>query len=161
MGLPKSVRFEILKRDNFTCRYCGRASPEVVLNVDHVTPTSKGGTDDWDNLITSCFDCNAGKSGRPIIHTQEETYEQFKKRIEDQVDKIQAHLQFCFTQDYAFSDYARSTVRRYIKALSFNETMYLIEKSCERAGREGLKGIEGWREAYGKFQIVCMNKINL
>lgn len=60
--IPKKVRFEVLKRDKFTCQYCGRQAPDVVLNVDHIKPVAKGGTNDITNLITSCFDCNSGKS---------------------------------------------------------------------------------------------------
>ena len=59
--LTKKQRFSILKRDNFTCRYCGRKTPEVILEVDHIVPVSKGGTNDLNNLITSCRDCNRGK----------------------------------------------------------------------------------------------------
>lgn len=59
------LRFEILKRDNFTCQYCGR-SPKtergVVLVMDHKHPASKGGDWSMENLITSCRECNAGKS---------------------------------------------------------------------------------------------------
>ena len=60
--IPKRIRFEVLKRDKFTCQYCGRQAPDVVLNVDHIKPISKGGTNEITNLITSCFDCNSGKS---------------------------------------------------------------------------------------------------
>ena len=60
--IPKRVRFEVLKRDKFTCQYCGRQAPDVVLNIDHITPVSKGGTNDITNLVTSCFDCNSGKT---------------------------------------------------------------------------------------------------
>lgn len=59
-----SMRFEILKRDQFTCHYCGRTPPNVLLHVDHVVPRSAGGTDDPANLITACADCNQGKSSR-------------------------------------------------------------------------------------------------
>lgn len=59
--LTKKQRFTILKRDNFTCRYCGRKTPEVILEIDHIVPVSKGGTNDLNNLITSCRDCNRGK----------------------------------------------------------------------------------------------------
>lgn len=59
--LTQSQRFEILRRDKFTCRYCGRKSPEVTLEVDHIYPVSKGGTNDPSNLTTSCYDCNRGK----------------------------------------------------------------------------------------------------
>lgn len=56
------LRFEILLRDNFTCQYCGRKSPEVILEVDHIFPRAKGGELlNKDNLITACFECNRGK----------------------------------------------------------------------------------------------------
>lgn len=60
--LSKRVRFEVFKRDSFTCQYCGRQPPEVVLHVDHIQPVASGGGNDRDNLITSCRDCNLGKS---------------------------------------------------------------------------------------------------
>lgn len=64
--MNKRVRFEVFKRDKFTCRYCGKSSPAVVLEVDHVIPRSSGGSDDEMNLVTSCFDCNRGKSDRNL-----------------------------------------------------------------------------------------------
>lgn len=67
--IPKSMRFEIFKRDKFTCQYCGKKSPDVVLHVDHIHPVSKGGTNDLLNLITSCIDCNLGKSDRTLADT--------------------------------------------------------------------------------------------
>lgn len=58
------LRFEILKRDNFTCQYCGRNVREdnIKINIDHIIPRSKGGNNDIINLITSCKECNLGKS---------------------------------------------------------------------------------------------------
>src|SRR5690242_10010956 len=56
------LRFEILKRDNFTCRYCGRSAAATELRVDHVIPVALGGSDMPDNLVAACHDCNAGKS---------------------------------------------------------------------------------------------------
>jgi hypothetical protein len=65
-GLGKKLRFEVFKRDKFTCQYCGRKSPDIVLQVDHVLPVSVGGQNIAENLVTSCVDCNAGKSDNPI-----------------------------------------------------------------------------------------------
>lgn len=62
MPVTKSKRFEVFKRDQFTCVYCGRKPPSVVLECDHIVPRSAGGSDEMVNLITSCFDCNRGKS---------------------------------------------------------------------------------------------------
>jgi 5-methylcytosine-specific restriction endonuclease McrA len=38
MAISKKLRFEVFKRDNFTCQYCGRETPEVILEADHVIP---------------------------------------------------------------------------------------------------------------------------
>lgn len=62
--LPQSIRFSVFRRDRFTCRYCGRSAPAVVLHVEHVRPVAKGGTDDMENLVTSCADCNGGKGAQ-------------------------------------------------------------------------------------------------
>ncbi len=60
MAVSKRTRFEVLRRDNYTCRYC--RSTESELTVDHVTPVALGGTDDPGNLVACCKDCNAGKT---------------------------------------------------------------------------------------------------
>lgn len=68
-NLSKKGRFEVFKRDSFTCQYCGAKAPDVLLQVDHIVPVSKGGTNDILNLITSCQPCNAGKSDRELSDT--------------------------------------------------------------------------------------------
>lgn len=65
MAVSKRLRFEILRRDNHACRYCGRSAPDVELTVDHVVPVALGGSDDPSNLVAACRDCNAGKSSVP------------------------------------------------------------------------------------------------
>jgi len=65
-SISKKVRFEIFKRDNFACQYCGSTPPSVILEIDHIHPVSKGGTNSEDNLVTSCFDCNRGKSATSL-----------------------------------------------------------------------------------------------
>lgn len=62
MSVSKRTRYEVLRRDNNTCRYCGGSAPDVTLTIDHVTPVSLGGSDDPANLVAACKDCNAGKS---------------------------------------------------------------------------------------------------
>jgi hypothetical protein len=62
MAVSKRLRFEILRRDDHTCRYCGAQAPDVPLRVDHVVPVALGGTDDPSNLVTACEPCNTGKS---------------------------------------------------------------------------------------------------
>ena len=62
MAVSKRLRFEILRRDNHTCRYCGASAPDVKLVVDHVLPDALGGRDEPENLVTACVPCNSGKS---------------------------------------------------------------------------------------------------
>jgi hypothetical protein len=65
-SLSKKLRFEVFKRDSFTCQYCGKVAPNVILEVDHIEPVSKGGNNNLLNLITSCFDCNRGKTNAEL-----------------------------------------------------------------------------------------------
>ena len=66
MSISKKIRFEVFKRDNFTCQYCGRKPPKVTLEIDHIVSKFENGTDEIYNLITSCYDCNRGKGKRKI-----------------------------------------------------------------------------------------------
>jgi 5-methylcytosine-specific restriction endonuclease McrA len=66
-SIPPKLRFQILKRDNYTCIYCGKSSTDgAELHVDHKTSIKDGGTDDPDNLVTSCTACNFGKGADSI-----------------------------------------------------------------------------------------------
>lgn len=65
MAVSRRLRFEILRRDGHTCRYCGAKAPDVALTVDHVIPLALGGGDEPNNLVTACQPCNAGKSSVP------------------------------------------------------------------------------------------------
>jgi hypothetical protein len=71
MSLSKRVRFEVFKRDNFTCQYCGAKPPDTVLEVDHVVARCNGGSDDQSNLRTACWNCNRGKAGIPLSEVLE------------------------------------------------------------------------------------------
>lgn len=62
MAVSKRTRFEVLRRDNHACRYCGATAPDVKLTVDHVLPTALGGSDDPSNLVACCAPCNSGKA---------------------------------------------------------------------------------------------------
>jgi 5-methylcytosine-specific restriction endonuclease McrA len=57
-------RVNVFARDKYTCQYCGARPPRSELNLDHVVPRSMGGKTTWDNVVTSCVDCNRRKGGR-------------------------------------------------------------------------------------------------
>jgi hypothetical protein len=67
--ISKRVRFEVFKRDSFKCQYCGAASPDALLHVDHLHPIAEGGESDITNLITACVACNLGKSDKLLSDT--------------------------------------------------------------------------------------------
>ncbi len=53
----------ILKRDAYTCQYCGRNSGER-MTIDHVVPRSLGGKTIWENVVSACRACNTRKGNR-------------------------------------------------------------------------------------------------
>jgi hypothetical protein len=68
--IGKRLRFAIFARDLFTCRYCGRQADQIALHIDHIISVSKGGTNDEQNLITACVECNLGKADKAPNFTQ-------------------------------------------------------------------------------------------
>lgn len=65
---PKNVvkfnRRNIFLRDENRCQYCGHKFPTQQLSLDHVTPRSRGGLTNWDNIVCACLKCNVRKGGR-------------------------------------------------------------------------------------------------
>lgn len=94
-GISNGLRWQILQRDNFTCQYCGRRAPDVVIEVDHIIPVVKGGTNDPLNLITACYQCNHGKFTKDLqdedeLRIQEEVLTRTLKEGKEQSDIFRA-----------------------------------------------------------------------
>ncbi len=63
--MTPTMRYEILKRDNFRCQICGSTAQDgVKLHIDHIIPVSKGGKTIPENLRVLCDRCNFGKSDK-------------------------------------------------------------------------------------------------
>ncbi len=60
------TRRNLMYRDHYSCQYCGHKTPD--LTIDHVIPTSRGGTNTWDNVVACCQKCNVKKGN----HTPKE-----------------------------------------------------------------------------------------
>lgn len=152
MSLSKKVRFEVFKRDSFKCQYCGSLPPNVVLEVDHIIPISKNGTDEIDNLITSCFDCNRGKSNRELtclpqttvekteqLKEKEEQYAAYKKVLAkikrreqkdlDAIDEIYSTYfpEFCLTDRFK-----NGSLKTFIKILGYVRVEQAMHTACTR-----------------------------
>ena len=61
--VPETTRYEVLKRDRI-CQLCGVSRDEARLEVDHIVPRSKGGSNEPDNLQVLCGRCNRAKGNR-------------------------------------------------------------------------------------------------
>lgn len=77
-AISTKTRFEVFKRDNFACQYCGAHPPGVLLHVDHIRAVADGGGNEIDNLVTACEPCNLGKGARPLMAVPESLAEKVK-----------------------------------------------------------------------------------
>jgi HNH endonuclease len=67
MRVPDTLRFSILHRDGYACRFCGTRPPYRELQLDHVTTLADGGAPlDPDNLIVTCARCNNGHGDKSV-----------------------------------------------------------------------------------------------
>lgn len=154
-SLGKKLRFEVFKRDSFTCQYCGKKAPDVILHVDHIEPVADGGTNEIVNLITACVDCNLGKGRRPLSddatvsrqHAQladlQEKREQLEMMVEwqkglinldrDSVDMLAdfwTELQPGY-DSYSLNDYGRGELRSLISRYPMDDIMTAMRNATQ------------------------------
>ena len=153
MAISKRKRFEVFKRDNFTCQYCGRKPPDVLLEADHIVSVYNEGSDEMENLITSCFDCNRGKGKKSLevkyinreyntkeLKEKEEQYVEYKKlsnqvnkRVEEESLEILNFYseRFPYVSDsYLDKDYI--SIKRFVSKIGGVEVMDSMEEACSR-----------------------------
>lgn len=180
MGLSKKTRFRVFHRDGFTCQYCGRRPPEVVLEADHIVAKANGGDDGDDNLITSCFDCNRGKSATPLAVTpqtisqrakvkrealeQLEAYNALVARERDSIDALARNLgTYWFDQfytskgKYTFGDDRLASIKRFLKDLPADEVYEAIDIAMTNRPPTRSTGYD--QNTWKYFCGVCWNKI--
>lgn len=145
------MRFEVFKRDNFTCQYCSAKPPKVPLEIDHIQPVSKGGKNTKENLITACFDCNRGKSNIELsdipptlsekadrMKLAQKQYSDYKrllkkqqKIIESEIDEVDS-IFINFFEDYCLSSRFRITVKKFIEQLGSESVSDAMEIACDK-----------------------------
>ena len=168
-SLSKKVRFEVFKRDAFTCSYCGKSPPEATLEVDHIVPVSGGGSSEIDNLVTACFACNRGKSDRPlelapcsivkkaeIIREREEQLIEYQKVLSERqarLDEEALRIMSVYSDlaMYEAPPDARRSVVRFIDELGF----FVVKDAMEYACLRNNGGYASWKYFCG----ICWNKI--
>lgn len=170
--MNKKIRFEVFKRDGFQCAYCGKTPPEVMLEVDHVEPVSLGGTDDINNLITACFDCNRGKTNIPLDkipnqlsenlevikerETQVLEYKnyvaQIEKRIQKEIREVEKIFQYYFKNNEFTLAFKETTIKNFLKKLSLQTLKDAMHKACNKVYHHP-------NYALKYFCGICWNKI--
>jgi HNH endonuclease len=150
--LSNKIRFEVFKRDLFTCQYCGKKAPDVILNIDHINPVKEGGDNNIFNLLTSCFNCNNGKSAiklddnsilakqRNQIEFIEERKQQvlllieWKKSVSDiDRDFIEIITNYINTKVYPLTlNNGEKIITEWLKKYSINDILENIDKSAEK-----------------------------
>ncbi len=87
MAINPKLRFQILNRDWFECKYCWlKAGNWIQLQVDHIIPKSQWGKNTLENLITSCYECNIWKWKNTVKEIEEDIYKQkIKEKIWEQI----------------------------------------------------------------------------
>lgn len=155
MAITKKIRFEVFKRDGFKCAYCGKTPPQVTLEVDHIDPKSKGGKDDINNLLTSCFDCNRGKRDIPlskipsklsdnleILKEQEyqlKEYRKFIKKIQTRINKDVEDINVIYKEAYPGWEFSNNfkeiSLKRFLGLLPKNEIEDALRLAIARKGK--------------------------
>lgn len=167
-SLSKRARFEVFKRDGFTCQYCGAHPPAVVLECDHVVPVAEGGGNEMDNLVTSCMDCNRGKAAVSLnvvpqslaekaaqIAEREEQLRGYSAVLEARRERLEDETWRVMELLYP----GKETVPRE----SFNSVQKFIEKlgvhAVLEAGDIALAGPARGKRVFLYFCGVCWNRV--
>ena len=168
--ITKKVRFEVFKRDSFKCQYCGRSAPDVILEVDHIVPVAEGGDNTLFNLITSCRDCNRGKSKTLLsdmtaadrqkkqledinaLREQTEMIIQWRKELmmfeEREIDIMDEYI--TSMTGFWMSDQGRMEMRRYINRFGLEEVY--------EAAKIAFSKYSDWETAFDKIGGICYNR---
>lgn len=140
-GLSKRVRFEVFKRDQFKCQYCGAAAPDVILQVDHIKAVSKGGEDDILNLVTACVACNAGKSDVPL--SENTAVLRQRKQLEELAERRE---QLAMLVEWRDQMAAIETDKVAILVDRINARLDPFEQHLNQSG---LESVRGWLRKFG------------
>lgn len=172
--VPQRLRFDVFKRDKFTCQYCGHQAPDVVLNCDHIRPLADGGETDLLNLITSCRECNGGKGARLLTRNEEldrqrstladleerrqqiEMMLQWRDELRDTmvsvVDEIGARIA-ARAAGYGPNENGKATLQRWLRRFTVAEILAAIDESFDVylrwAGDEVVA--DSWELAFAKI----------
>lgn len=171
--VSKKLRFEVFKRDKFTCQYCGARAPEAILQCDHIVPVASGGATDILNLTTSCQPCNSGKGKRELSDDQAVT-KQVDMLVELEERRQQIEMMLQWRDDLASLDdqtleavverisaksnlepneVGRATLKKLLKKYGLSEVLQGIDESFRIHliyNEDGTADADSWGKALNK-----------
>ena len=106
--IPRELRHKVFQRDGYRCRECGTSKNETSLEIDHIVPVSRGGTNDIDNLQTLCRECNRMKhtdewvGGENTVELAENELNNLKNQINDLEENLKCATDKNDILDYKF-----------------------------------------------------------
>ena len=113
----------LFARDRYRCQYCGRTGPELkpreALTRDHLIPLSRGGSNEWTNVVTACSTCNTRKANRMA-------HEIGMQPLHPPVEPHFVHLSWAVRR-------LTPTQARYIRVFYGDETLHHLEELEHRA----------------------------
>lgn len=147
-AIGKKLRFEVFKRDSFTCQYCGKSAPDVILEVDHINSVKNGGENNIMNLITSCRDCNRGKgpgelSDRAMLKAE-------MKKLQD-INERRNQMKLMFEWREELANLEEEAVNAFDKEIKSKLGATLTERGRDKASAEIKK--HGLSNILGAFDI--------
>ena len=134
-------RIRVMKRDRFTCVYCGKDGTDVELEIDHIIPVAKGGSNHISNLATACRACNQKKGTNIIIPMKKTSNESLlgmavhgwkEKEINMQGHIVGNDGDFVLVERFSFWDGSTGDVIRIKKDDLFNGDLYTIYANAEK-----------------------------
>lgn len=137
--ISKRLRFEVLKRDAFTCQYCGKQPPDTVLHIDHIVPVAKGGKNTLINLVTSCCDCNLGKSDKEL--SDDSAVKKQQKQLSElaekkaQIEMMIEWRELLLEADELLTKNITALINKYLVDWSLNDTgINHVRKAIKKRG---------------------------
>jgi hypothetical protein len=168
-SVSKKLRFEVFKRDSFTCQYCGHKAPDVVLHIEHITPVAAGGKNTLMNLVTSCVDCNLGKGARllsdaSVVEKSQKQAELLQERREQiemlrdwhiglvdikgaEFDAVQGLFNALTSNKMSINEYGKKEVEKLIAQFGLSHVLESL--------REGFVSYKDPERALSKLGGIC------
>lgn len=100
------LRSKMLKRQNFKCAYCEISLKNRRMNIEHIIPIKRGGSNFATNLVAACSDCNKKKGNRLLKKTELEDLRLRLKKLKR--ESIKAQKNYVRDIEYEYTQFNQS-----------------------------------------------------